>query len=955
MSQQSTGPGRRVTAFRIFVLAAAYFVTGRLGLLAAIPPGYATVVWPPSGIALAALLLYGPNLWPGVLLGSFAVNVATSFDPSGGSAALRSVLIPLMIAGGAALQALLGSLLVRRHVGSPLELLREQEVMKFFLLGGPLSCVINATAGVGTLLLWDSIRPEQVPFSWWTWWVGDSIGVGVAAPLILIFLAHPREVWRRRRTSVGIPLAWVFLLTVGLFAWVNATEQSGIRAEFEERSKKAAISVQAKLDAAAHRVHSLADLYTAVPDADRATFSTFARRTLELNPGLHSLSWNPRVAGPDREAFERRVRESGIPGFRIVEKTPGGGTAPAPPRDEYIVVLHAEPPGSDGMPAGFDVASDPRGRDALRRAAETGRPSATGRVTLARAKGDEEGILLFIPVYSSGQAPTGMEERRRDLRGFAVGAIRVKEILREALDPHGDPSVRVEVRDDAVPEPDGVLWTSASPASAAAKSSVREPRGLVESGRIEVGGRAWSIVCRASTPYLVHAHTWRPWITLAGGMLFMGLLAAFLLVVTGKAVIIERFGAERAAELSAANLSLQREIDVRRQAEEQLVRKESELRQAQKMEAVGRLAGGIAHDFNNLLTAILGYGNLMDSKLGAGSPLREELAEILKAGARATDLTRQLLAFSRRQILVPRVLDLNVVVAEMGNILRRLIGEHIELITRPQSDLGRVRADRSQVEQVIMNLAINARDAMPKGGRLILETRDAELDRHYAEIHPEVQPGPYVMLAVTDTGQGMDVETLAKIFEPFFTTKERGKGTGLGLSTVYGIVKQSGGHIGVYSEPGQGSVFKVYLPRVEGRAEARKAPAEEAVPQGGSESVMVVEDEDSVRTLICSVLHAAGYEVLSARNGLEALETFRSAANPVQLLITDIVMPGMYGRELAEKLTTAHPGLKVLFVSGYTENGALRPGGLAEGAAFLSKPFLPETLMRAVREVMDGG
>jgi len=952
---KTPGTGWLVTALRILLLAAAYFVTGRLGLLAAIPPGYATVVWPPSGIALAALLLYGPSLWPGVVLGSFAVNVATSFDASSGAASLRSVLIPLMIGGGAGLQALLGSLLVRRHVGSPLELLREQEVMKFFLLGGPLSCVINATTGVGTLLLWGSIRPEQVPFSWWTWWVGDSIGVGVAAPLIFILLAEPRDVWRRRRISVGIPLACVFFLTIGLFAWVNATEQSGIRAEFEERSKKAGISVQSKLDAALHRVHSLADLYTAVPDADRATFSTFARRTLELNPGIHSLSWNPRVSGRDRDEFESQARASGYPGFRIVEKGPGGKPAPAAAREEYIVVLHAEPPGSDGIPAGYDIASDPRGRAALRRASETGRPSATGRVHLVREKGDEDGVLIFIPVYSSGQAPSGMEDRRRDLRGFAIGAIRVKEIFREALDPHVDPNVRVEVRDEAAPESERVLWASVPSTPDAATPAERDPRGLVESGRIDVGGRAWSIVCRATAPYLVHAHTWRPWITLAGGMLFMGLLAAFLLVVTGQAVIIERFGAERAAELSAANLSLQREIDVRKQAQEELVRKESELRQAQKMEAVGRLAGGIAHDFNNLLTAILGYGNLMDAKLGAASPLREELAEILKAGARATDLTRQLLAFSRRQILVPKVLDLNTVVGDMGNILRRLIGEHIELITRAQPDLGRVRADRSQVEQVIMNLAINARDAMPKGGRLILETRDADLDAHYAETHPEVHPGPYVMLAVTDTGQGMDVETLAKIFEPFFTTKERGKGTGLGLSTVYGIVKQSGGHIGVYSEPGQGSVFKVYLPRVEGRAEPRKAPAGETAPQGGSETVMVVEDEDTVRTLICSVLNSAGYDVLSAGNGPEALESFRKTTKPVHLLITDIVMPGMYGRELAEKLTAAYPGLKVLYVSGYTENGALRPGGLAEGAAFLSKPFLPETLMRAVREVMDGG
>ncbi|HEV8375854.1 MAG TPA: CHASE domain-containing protein, partial [Candidatus Polarisedimenticolia bacterium] len=725
-------------------------------------------------------------------------------------------------------------------------------------------------------------------------------------------------------------------------------------AEFEERSKKAALAVQSKLDAAVHRVHSLADLYTSVPEVDRSTFSTFARRTLELNPEIHSLSWNPRVAGPDRDSFERHAREAGYPGFRIVEKNPGGRPAPAPPREEYIVVLHAEPPGSDGIPAGYDVASDPRGRAALRRASETGRPSATGRVKLAREKGDEDGILVFIPVYSSGQAPTGMEDRRRDLRGFAIGALRVNEILRGALDPDADPNVRVEVRDEAASDPDRVLWSNGPPATGAvtnlpALQIEREPLGLVESGRIEVGGRAWSIVCRATAPYLVHAHTWRPWITLAGGMLFMGLLAAFLLVVTGKAVIIERFGAERAAELSTANLSLQREIDVRKQAQEELVRKESELRQAQKMEAVGRLAGGIAHDFNNLLTAILGYGNLMDAKLGAASPLREELAEILKAGARATDLTRQLLAFSRRQILVPKVLDLNAVVDEMGNILRRLIGEHIELITRAQPDLGLVRADRSQVEQVIMNLAINARDAMPKGGRLMIETRDVNLDEHYAGTHPEIRPGPYVMLAVTDSGQGMDVETQAKIFEPFFTTKERGKGTGMGLAMVYGIVQNHGGFIEVETEAGRGTTFRLYFPKVRTELREETTWAAEQQVTAGNGTILVVDDDEAVRSVATAFLNELGYRVLTACDGAEAVETYRIQRQGIDLVIIDMMMPKLGGRECFRALKEINPRLRAVLSTGYDFNAAVQEI-LDEGMnGFIQKPYQ----MRQLSEVVS--
>ncbi|HKS15778.1 MAG TPA: ATP-binding protein, partial [Planctomycetota bacterium] len=380
---------------------------------------------------------------------------------------------------------------------------------------------------------------------------------------------------------------------------------------------------------------------------------------------------------------------------------------------------------------------------------------------------------------------------------------------------------------------------------------------------------------------------------------------------------------------------------------------ELQLRHAQKLEAVGLLAGGIAHDFNNLLTAILGYGNLLQLKLPPGDAARADVDEILNAGNRATDLTRQLLAFSRRQVLVPKNLNLNTIVSDVVNILKRLIGEHIQLITRIQPEVGRVRADPSQVEQVIMNLAINARDAMPEGGRLTIETRDVELDESYTRSHPEVHPGPYVMLAVSDTGAGMDPETQSRIFEPFFTTKERGKGTGLGLSTVYGIIRQSGGHIWVYSERDRGSTFKVYLPRADRKTETHKSAVFKPKPEGGTEGVMVVEDEEPVRKLLCSVLRSSGYRVSDAGSGSEALEVKRNSKDAIQLLVTDLVMPGMGGRELAEQMMAAQPGLKVLYISGYTEDVIMRKGELTAGTAFLSKPFTPETLLRCVRDLLD--
>ena len=388
-----------------------------------------------------------------------------------------------------------------------------------------------------------------------------------------------------------------------------------------------------------------------------------------------------------------------------------------------------------------------------------------------------------------------------------------------------------------------------------------------------------------------------------------------------------------------------RDITDRRKMSEQL-------RQAQKMEAVGQLAGGIAHDFNNLLTAILGYCNLMLDDLPRENALRSDVEEIKSAGERAASLTRQLLAFSRRQMLQPQVVDVNVLVHQMEKLLRRLISEDVELVTSLAPSLPPVKVDPASIEQVLVNLAVNARDAMPAGGRVTIETTTIELDESYAATHATVVPGRYVMLAVSDTGEGMDATTRARVFEPFFTTKEQGKGSGLGLATVYGIVKQSGGYIWVYSEPGHGSVFKIYLPFAEAavapRAEGRRAAADAR----GLETVLLVEDEDAVRALAREVLRRHGYVVLEARHGLDALRMAERHQDLIQLLITDVVMPHMSGRDLAERLGAVRPNMKVLYISGYTDHAVMHRH-LTPGAAFLQKPFTPDAFARKVRGLLD--
>jgi PAS domain S-box-containing protein len=391
----------------------------------------------------------------------------------------------------------------------------------------------------------------------------------------------------------------------------------------------------------------------------------------------------------------------------------------------------------------------------------------------------------------------------------------------------------------------------------------------------------------------------------------------------------------------------------RERAEDALRRSEEQLRQAQKMEAVGRLAGGVAHDFNNMLSIIIGYGELLLDDLEAGDPTRESVEEIHKAASRAAGLTRQLLLFSRQKVAEPRVIDLREILRSMDRMLQRIVGEDVELVATPLKATGRIQADPGHIEQVILNLVVNARDAMPTGGKLTIETNDVDLDEDYALGHLSAKPGPYVMLAVTDTGTGMDRETQARIFEPFFTTKEVGKGTGLGLSTVFGIVQQAGGSVWVYSEPGKGTTFKVYLPRIDAEVDVPRTPVQPATLRG-TETILLVEDEEQVRAIALGILRRQGYQVLPAQHGSEALLLSERHPHPIDLLLTDVVMPQMSGPELARKLAVARPGMKVLCMSGYTDDSVVRHGVLDAGVAFIQKPITPASLAKKVREVLDG-
>jgi len=394
------------------------------------------------------------------------------------------------------------------------------------------------------------------------------------------------------------------------------------------------------------------------------------------------------------------------------------------------------------------------------------------------------------------------------------------------------------------------------------------------------------------------------------------------------------------------------DITERKHAESALHAAEEQLRQSQKMEAIGRLAAGVAHDFNSLLTVILLSSEIAAAKLKPSDPQRQSIQQIRQAGERAAALTRQLLAFSRQQVLEPRVLDINAVVRNTETMLRRLISEDFTLHMKLAADLGHVKADPGQIEQVVMNLVLNARDAMPSGGSITIESGNVDLDNGWSEKHAEILPGRYVMLAVSDTGAGMDKDTQARIFEPFFTTKEQGKGTGLGLSTVFGIARQSGGTVRVYSEPGHGSCFKVYLPLIDDNLSPQPLPAENPLSTG-DETILLVEDDEQVRAVTSLALQLAGYTVLEARRGQEAIRICEKHTAPIHLLISDVIMPDMGGRKVAESIQALRPGIRTLFVSGYTDDAMVRYGIEIAQVAFLQKPFTPDSLAQKVREVLD--
>jgi CHASE1-domain containing sensor protein len=625
VTQDSTSrPPLTMDMAKLLALAAAYYVTGRLGLLLAIPPGYATAVWPPSGIALAGVLLFGYRVTPGIFLGSFLVNLGVSLVAQSAASSLRTVEAAASIGLGAALQACVGAFLVRRLVGFPTALDEGSDVIKFLVLSGPVSCLVNATWSVTALAVAGALAWSEYPFTWWTWWLGDSIGVVMLVPLVFILAAEPRQVWWARRGSVGVSLAVAFVLMAVLFARFTASEKDAIRSAFEQHAATLANTLQRDLDNYLEVLYSIGGLFTGTTEIDRHGFRAFVTRSLQRHPGIKALEWIPCVPAPQRASYEQAARRDGYPGFQISERDAKEDTVGAGLRQEYFPVYFVEPYQGNEASLGFDLASNDSRSHALETARDSGELATTGRIALVQETGTSFGVLVCLPIYNRGASTETVSLRRQSLRGFAGLVLRMDDFVRSSLVGLAPGEVELQLSDESSPQAEATLWSSTVPTAGGTSRpnsvELRHPGVLSWQADFEMTDRLWGIRIFPGPDYRPHRSP-QAWTLPLTTLLSTGLLVGLLLIVTGRSFKIEVLVGQRTAELVRANAELK---DAQQRAD--AAKTEADRANQAKSEFLSRMS----HELRTPLNAILGFAQLMDMQEALSSEHRESVSHILR-------------------------------------------------------------------------------------------------------------------------------------------------------------------------------------------------------------------------------------------------------------------------------------------------------------------------------------